>query len=352
MSAPLSNLKSKILCIQSWGIGDLVMTLPLLAELRRKYINDQISVAVGGGGAKELLQSAALADEIFLLKTRPLRSALESLQVLASKRFGGIFLATEISAGLGLLAKGLTGSRHLVGATNGLLSNLFNQNISFDPYEHRVVTNLRLADVSKGVSDIHLPRISISEEAKKFAGTFLQRHVGDSKRIVVLHPGGGEFQRWKRPSWGQFSSIARDLLSSFEDLHVLIILGPEDGDVMSECVSFQDGVGSRVTIFESNNLINTLAILSKASLVIAGDTGIGHMTALVQTPSITLAGPTCYWRTCPWNTQGYTIVKDFVAQNVGLSLAEIGRSLGNMGLDTLDLSLASNTAADVLTSSS
>lgn len=65
---------------------------------------------------------------------------------------------------------------------------------------------------------------------------------------------------------------------------------------------------SRVVLVEGRDLALHQALLARCRVLVAGDTGLGHLAALVGVPVVTAAGPTPVRECGPWGDQ-HTVVE-------------------------------------------
>ena len=114
-------------------------------------------------------------------------------------------------------------------------------------------------------------------------------------RLVVLNPGAGRpDKRWPIPN---FRRLARRLVEE-TGAAVVVIWGPNElGDARS---IVEPGPAGRAALAPPTNLDELLAMLRRASVVVAGDTGPLHLAAALGTRCVGLFGPTSAARTGPY----------------------------------------------------
>lgn len=112
--------------------------------------------------------------------------------------------------------------------------------------------------------------------------------------LVVLNPGAGRpDKRWPVTS---FRALARRLAD--EGAAVLIVWGPDEEGAARQIV---DAVPrGRVVLAPPTNLDELIAVLRRASVVVAGDTGPLHLAAALGTRCVGLYGPTSAVRNGPY----------------------------------------------------
>lgn len=142
------------------------------------------------------------------------------------------------------------------------------------PDEHEVERWCRLARVGLGLDDAPTPEL---------AGA-LRRPEGPSPRPsgTVLHCGAKSASR--RWPWERFADVAVQLRSAGHD--VVITGGPGEMDIARRIAH-----RAQVPALTSLSLLELIALVADARLVVCGDTGVAHVASAFRTPSVVLFGP-------------------------------------------------------------
>lgn len=114
-------------------------------------------------------------------------------------------------------------------------------------------------------------------------------------RLVVLNPGAGRpDKRWPT---AHFHGLARRLIDD-AGASVLVIWGPDE---LEEARAIVDtGPAGRAVLAPPTDLSELLAVLRRASVVVASDTGPLHLAAALGTACVGLFGPTSADRNGPY----------------------------------------------------
>lgn len=156
-----------------------------------------------------------------------------------------------------------------------------------------------LRALSRNVDGFELaPRLVPTEAAR----TAISARVdGLGKRVVVVHPGASESNRWlrRRPNlkglpaatWAAF--VAR-LLSEGRADHVLVTgSAPERREANAIASRIPAALRPRVTsLAGALSLEELIALLSRATVVATVDSGPAHLAAALGTPVLDVFGPT------------------------------------------------------------
>lgn len=286
----------EVLVLRLDRIGDVLMSLPALALLRRAYPQARIRLAVGGWS--EEIARRAPVDEVLLWsapwagrtsegaeswpslwrKARALRSARLDL---------ALDLQGDVRASW-LMA--LTGARERVGYANTGGARLLTRVVRLDETVSWVEQNRRAIAAVAGaaVLDAEPPRLELLTEPDRARGRDLLRAHGLEGRrpLVGLHPSGGRtVKQW---GLGRWREVAARLQREFGAVVVLTGLAA-DAPLAAEVA--RDLSGEVHDLSGRLVLGDTLALLGALDLFLSSDTGPMHMAAAVGTPSVSVFGP-------------------------------------------------------------
>jgi heptosyltransferase-1 len=300
----------RIALVKLSSLGDVVHALPVAATLRAARPEARLTWIVERREAAVLRGHPGL-DEVIVADTRgwrrarrpaAVRAALADMRGLRRRlrqaRFDvALDLQALIKSGAVTLA---TGAAVRVGFAAGWgrepLSALFtNRRVQPPPSARHVVeqylTLLEPLGIDAPRVEFRLPSSPAVEARMEdwLATAGLKPHG----RLVVLNPGaGGEAKRWPL---AHFATLARHLAHR-ADARVLVTWGPGEESAARTIVA---GAESAV-LAPPTDLAALLALLRRASLVVAADTGPLHMAAALGTPCVGLYGPTSAVRNGPY----------------------------------------------------
>jgi len=246
----------RILVIEPWNIGDVVLATPMLAELRLRFPGARISL-LAKSYARELLDGSGLVDELIVCdlpwtaqkkKYRFTPSVLRQMRDLVvslrERRFD-VVLDARMDIRANVLAA-LSGARHRVGYDIGGGGWLLTETLpSISDSTHRIddwLSLLRLlapdASAPLDVSErIRQPKLVVEEAERAAASTRLDAAfreppnapaalalaTGRGGSTIGYHPGGSHpGKRWPVQ---HFASLAAELSSTIGGRHV-VFLGP------------------------------------------------------------------------------------------------------------------------------
>lgn len=277
----------KILIVRTDRIGDVVLTLPVIAILKSAFPGSSISFLLRSY-TRELAEGQEGLDEILLYDENQVRKPFfRMLAELRKKQFDAVVI-TYPTARLALLMF-LARIPIRVGTGYRWYSLLVNRRI----YEHRKTAEKHESEYNfallRGLGVEHekaaMPRLAVSDEAGKEAGQVLDGLHLSGKPLIILHPGsGGSARDWKPERFGE---LAAKLAGTGHD--VLITGGPGENRLVD--------IVRRVSGGKAKGLPSTLglktlaAVLERADVFVANSTGPLHIAAATGVPVVAFYPP-------------------------------------------------------------
>jgi lipopolysaccharide heptosyltransferase I len=295
------------------SLGDVVHALPVAATLRARVPGAHLTWIVERREAEVLRDHPAL-DALVAVDTRRWRRArgLRDIAdvVTAVRQTRRRLRAAAFDVALDL--QGLLKSGVLAAATRAPLrigfaarrcreplAALFTNRRVEPPPAARHVVDQHLAllgplAVTEPVREFHLPR-DYAAEARTDA--FLaERGLVPGRRLVVLNPGAGRVD--KRWPVERFRVLA-ERLGEDPDAVVVVVWGPGEEPAARRIAPAANG---RAVCAPPTSLDELVALLRRASVLVAADTGPLHLAAALGTSCVGLYGPTSAVRNGPYGT--------------------------------------------------
>jgi heptosyltransferase-1 len=286
------------------ALGDVIHTIPAVVALREALPGTPLAWAVEQPYT-ELVESVAGVPAIAVNTKRWRRepfAAASRAEIAAMRRAirdftaGGVsidFQGLVKSAFLGWLAG--AGTRYSFSAAaireKGALL-LINRPVEVDPRAHIVEQNLQLARAA-GAAAAAPPAVDFTPFLPPSPAA-LQPFFG---RIVLLPSSGKASKNW--PS-ERFRELATGLAARWGE-KPLLLWGPGEQQLA-------EGIAAGIADLAPPTTLRELALLlSKARLVIGGDTGPLHLAAALGTRVIGIYGPTNPARNGPYGQLGHCV---------------------------------------------
>ncbi len=273
---------TRILFYHQGALGDFILALPVIESLHCQLPDALFTVVAG-------------CANLSLISSRPyLEKAIsKDLACLASLFSETAFDHCRIKSLLGFPFD----KAFLFGKTRleVLAENIakFNLNevyriCSFpDPNYRKPVTEFIFKQLAEQGLKLPLKRPVVAPDPReKEKGVIFAKEVLKAyKKIIVIHPGSGSPKKiWPIPCW-------RDLLNflgKYPDVAKIILCGPADEEVVYR-LSLEK-YSEDVKLIKKWPLPHVVGLLEMSSLFIGNDSGITHLAAVLDVPTVAIFG--------------------------------------------------------------
>ncbi len=302
----------KIAIVKLSSLGDVIHALPVARALRRAFPGEHLTWIVE---AREyaILRDHPDLDMVLPVDTRLWRRLLwrPAGARLVWHKLGR--LQTRIRASRfdvtidvqGLIKSGLltayTGAPLRIGFSpkwcgewpNALFTN---RHVTPSPEAAHVVEQYLALLAPLGITGVEPeffipPRAPAESRMEEFLG---EHGIKRRDVLVALNPGASrENKRWPV---GHMRELA-ERLGAEPGVRVLLLWGPDEIHMARQ---IRDGLSTRAILAPPTDLDELAALLRRASLVVANDTGPLHLAAALGTPTLGLFGPTPAARNRPY----------------------------------------------------
>jgi heptosyltransferase II len=293
----------RILVMRYRFIGDTILTVPFLRNLRRIFPQAQIDVLVGPQSGK-VLTGCPYVDELIEFDTTRFhkydsgeggkKNFWSYAKLLRKRQYDTVFVLKRSlsSAFLALL----TGAKKRIGYSANGRDFLLTDKAPFNTHIHEVESTLDVLRCAHlPVEDNYLEAwISPEETAELFK---LAPELATIKKPVLLHAAAAHPDKvYPLQFWVQ---IARTLSKS--DFTPVFSGAPLDADLYKE-LERNSGVRC-LNLAGKLSLRQSMALYKQMKLAICVDSGPAHLSAAVGTPTIAIFGPTDPVRWRPFGEQ-------------------------------------------------
>lgn len=302
-SAATNMSKGKILVIRGGAIGDFILTLPVLAALRRQFPEAHLEV-LGYPHIVRLAEAGGLVDRVQAIEARPLagffarqgelaeplRDYFSEFDIIISYLYDpdDIFKANVARCSFGQFIVGPHRPREADGlhATRAFLKPL---------------ERLAIFDADP------VPRLSLRPQPA-------------ARNQIVLHPGSGsERKNWPEGNW---ADLIGSLLNA-TDTQLLLVGGEAEGERLQRLAAALPL--SRCAVARSLPLVELAGRLQPCAGFVGHDSGITHLAAALGVPTLALWADTVE---AVWRPQGERLA--IVREDAGIESIKVERVLREM----------------------
>ena len=288
-------------------VGDAVMTIPALREVRRLFPDAHLTLATRSW-ARELFADADFIDDLLVNDRRGPGAVWGQVHEWKSRKFDlAILFQNAFEAALiPALARvpfriGYATERRGFLLTHSLPLPVWRGSKHEVFYYLNIVAALeRLIKGGERKPDDYEPELQlrISEGRRASAVNFLVRHGVDGERkLIALCPGSinSRAKRWPAESFAALADLLID-----RKAQVLLIGSTEELDVSLEVARRMRH--EPIMLTGKTNLSQALEVLDTVDLLITNDTGPAHIAAALGRPTLVIFGPTNPLTTRPFSS--------------------------------------------------
>lgn len=289
--------RPRILIVRLSAIGDVIHAVPILCALRRSLPHAVITWVVEGH-AGDLIEGHSALDRLIRLPRKWLKSPRTVWGLRRQLRGLGCDVAIDIQ-GLtkSAVAAWLSGAPHRIGfgdVDGRELSPLLNNRLVTPTATHVIDRNLQLLEPLGIVN----PAVSFDLPAKPADTSRMAAYLASAelaRGFAVINPGAG----WPSKQWpaARFGAVARHLAVTHRLASVVVWAGAAEERLAQEVVATAAGHAQAAP---PTTLTELAALLRRARLLVASDTGPLHLAVAVGTPAVGLFGPMPHQRNGPY----------------------------------------------------
>ncbi len=294
-----------ILVIDFGQLGDVILSLPALAAIRRRFPRARVTVAVGGAAAA-VVEMAGVADEALAVDRVALRDGPKHLSVwqigklvmdVRRRKFDFVVDLHSLSETnlLGFLSG--AGQRLYArrpGRSLDYLSNFRPQPQVEDRSKHAIDRYLDVL-APLGVGEVsRVPRLAVREEDGRAVDEMLRKALSGGKAkgrgaaglgdgpLVGIFPGAGHpSRRWPVE---RFAELAW-MLERNDSVRSVLFAGPEERKLVREA---RPQFPPSTVVLDKLTVPQLAAAAARVSVFVSNDTGPMHVAAAVGTPVVIL----------------------------------------------------------------
>lgn len=273
---------TSILLIRPGGIGDAVLLIPAIDTIKQAYPACAIDILAEERNAA-VFGLAAGVGTVYRYDT------FSDLSRVLRNRYDAV-VDTEQWYRLSAVVARLVRSPVKIGFGTNERKRLFTHPVTYalDDYEADSFLKLLQPLGITASAALRTPFLRIPEAASLTASSLLAE-VG-VKRFVALFPGASvQEKRWETE---RFVAVAARLTA--RGTTVVVIGGREEVAIGEEIVK-----GGGVNLAGRTSLMETAAIIARADLLLSGDSGVLHLAAGLDIPTVALFGPSSIAKWAP-----------------------------------------------------
>jgi heptosyltransferase-2 len=294
--------QKRILVIRYRFIGDTILTVPFLRNLRHYYPEAKIDILVGPQSGEVLKECPYINDLIEYDTTRfhkydqgkgKTKSFFHYVSIIRKNHYDTVFILKR-SFSAALLAY-LSGAKTRIGYGGGLKSMFLTTSVLWDKNKHEVESTL---DILRAT---HIPIVDNQLEAwttRNEIATAKALLPPEQKKYVLIHAAAAHPDKmYPSASWAKIIAI----LHKEHGFTAVLSGSPSDIQLNQEIIDLSGtdclNLAGKLSLRES------MALYKFMQLAICVDSGPSHLSAAIGTPTLAIFGPTDPVRWRPFGSQ-------------------------------------------------
>jgi heptosyltransferase-1 len=285
---------SKVLVVVLDNLGDTVMATSVLRPIKRALPGVRVGMFVKRY-AVDLLSDHSLIDRVHAADPfwdgSPGRPAggvvgyVRTLMEIRRERYDvALVLNTEWRRALSLIVAGVP---RRIGYNRRDASHFLTEGLDVSGWlPHFIDDHRRLVEALApgAAAEEYFPRLDVSHEDVTWLNGWLREQEWAGGDYMAIHPFSGDNKKnWPIERW----KILVDRLERKAAARVVILCSASEFDRLGDWPKTTD---ERVRFLSGTPLRQVKAVLSRARLLIGGDSGPGHLAAALGTPVLSLFG--------------------------------------------------------------
>lgn len=279
----LMQTGGNILVIQTAFLGDAILTLPMIQELKKKNSECKLDV-LAIPSTQGIFSSSPYVDDVIVIdkrvKQKSIRGLNNFIKELRKKSYSKIYSPHRSLRSAYITIR--LGVKETYGFDNSSLKYAYKNVVKYKRTDHEVQRNLELIgenteDKSWKIS----PEIIIDETGKKKVADFLSSNIIDAEFIAVAPGSVWETKRYPKE---YFSEVIKILVAKNEKV---VLIGGESDKLICDEIAYNlnDKV---INLAGEFSVTETIHLLRKAKLLITNDSAPTHMGMCADIPVLTI----------------------------------------------------------------
>ena len=265
-------------------IGDAVMALKFIGRLRKKYAGDEL-IVIARDWVAAIYDNHPLINKVLPVPTEELTGVFNTIKTGRSlqKLNLDIFFMLPDSFRSAVIAW-FSRSNARIGFAGQMRETFLTDQINL-PKEaiHRSEKYIYLLQNDEKAQDFQHVGITLRDQEKKWANKILQENnVKDPIGLLT-----GSLAKSRSVPIGKWIEILKDKLA---DDNQFVIIGEKRNAGNAQEIIAQVGDDKVISFCGKYTLRESIALISRCRAVIAADSGLGHIAADLDIPTISLFG--------------------------------------------------------------
>ncbi len=274
----------KILIIKLRGIGDVILSTIVLPNLASEFPDAKIDYLTESP-SKTAIEKIPYINDVIVFDRYSLINRIKLFFEIRKRRYDLIFdfFSNPTTAQITFIS----GARYRVGFPYKGRKYAYNM---FGPSSraklHAAQLHLEVLKKFNCKTDSQDLLFRLDDDSKSFDNKYFNEYTLSDYRVVGISPSGGWSSKKCDPI--KFAEIADTIIKEF-NCKILLLWGPDDKNEAQEIKRMME---HEAILASPTTLSEMSALIEKCDILIANDSGPMHISVALNTPVLSLHGPT------------------------------------------------------------
>ncbi|MGV8151634.1 MAG: glycosyltransferase family 9 protein [Candidatus Nanoarchaeia archaeon] len=319
----MQNYK-KIIVLCLAGIGDGLLFIPTLNEIRKNFKQAKIDVLVMYKSTGEIIESSVKGVNIIyfdFIKNGKIKS-ISFMRGIRKEKYDLCITSYPANRLEYNVISYLTGAKERIAhdyfignyflTARFLQTKLAKQNSKENGYMHNVEENLKILELLS-IKKPKKPeiKIKINKKESRFAEEFLKKNKVKNKELLIgIHAGTGETKNLHLRRWPKerFAGLI-DMLVEKKNAKILIFGGPNENLLKQEIKELAHHK-ENIILVNDTSMKQSMAIIKKCKVFVSNDSALMHVASALKIPVVAIFGPTNTKWVYPYNVKHVIVTKN------------------------------------------
>lgn len=276
----------KILICNHHGIGDVIMTLPLMIGLNKYFPHKELNILFKSKVERDTISDTIQINKSYFLTSAKTKAEKINLLLDLKKQKYDLVIAPFTKKASGEIVFRFISQKYLLGETNKIFT-LFNVKVK-ERKEHKVFKSFRILKLLKPDAEFLFPKLKYSKQSYNN----IEKYIYNINCLKIgIHPGSGEIEKHKRWNIKNYVKLINLLKESGKKFKIFIFGGPGEGHLANSIIKSLQEIDI-INVTEKLSIKETIALIDQMDIFIGADSGLMHIAANLRKKVFSVFGPT------------------------------------------------------------
>ncbi|MFZ1321353.1 MAG: lipopolysaccharide heptosyltransferase II [Ignavibacteria bacterium] len=278
----------KILIIQTAFLGDVILTIPLIQEIKKKYPDSIIDFLCIPSTSDLLKNNPAIRELIpYDKRNTGFRGLVEIIKKIRGESYD--HLISPHRSFRSALISYFSKSGMTISFDKSAFSFLYDEKINYETGIHEIQRNLKLlSPLGIKVNNIVRPELFINiQEKRKIDSIFYEYRIRENEKILTIAPGTIWFtKRFPEEKFIKLCNLLTEINSR------IFIIGSKEDKTISDFIVNNSKFRNFINLAGTLSVMESAELIKRSELLVSNDSAPMHIANSVETDVCAIFGAT------------------------------------------------------------